>query len=89
MPDADPARYVRGQYEGYRAIDGVAPDSTTETSAALHLEIDNWRWSGVPIYIRTGSGFPSARPSCGWSSGARRGCASPSASAARSRVNSW
>ena len=40
MPDADPARYVRGQVEGYRQIDGVAPDSTTETYAALRLEID-------------------------------------------------
>jgi glucose-6-phosphate 1-dehydrogenase len=51
---ADPAHYVRGQYNGYRAIDGVAPDSTTETYAALRLEIDNWRWQGVPFYIRTG-----------------------------------
>ncbi len=51
---ADPARYVRGQYDGYRAIDGVAPDSTTETFAALRLEIDNWRWSGVPFFIRAG-----------------------------------
>jgi glucose-6-phosphate 1-dehydrogenase len=51
---ADPAHYVRGQYDGYRAIDGVAPDSTTETYAALRLDIDNWRWQGVPFYIRTG-----------------------------------
>src|SRR4051794_28947985 len=43
MPDADPAKYVRGQYKGYREIDGVAPDSNTETYAALRLEIDNWR----------------------------------------------
>ena len=48
IPAADPAHYVRGQHEGYRDIDGVAPDSTTETYAALRLEIDNWRWSGVP-----------------------------------------
>jgi glucose-6-phosphate 1-dehydrogenase len=54
MPAADPAHYVRGQYDGYRDIDGVAPDSTTETYAALRLEIDNWRWSGVPWFIRTG-----------------------------------
>jgi glucose-6-phosphate 1-dehydrogenase len=54
MPDADPAHYVRGQYEGYREIDGVAPDSSTETYAALRLEIDNWRWAGVPFFIRTG-----------------------------------
>jgi glucose-6-phosphate 1-dehydrogenase len=51
---ADPAHYVRGQYDGYRAIDGVGPDSTTETYAALRLEIENWRWAGVPFFIRTG-----------------------------------
>jgi glucose-6-phosphate 1-dehydrogenase len=56
--DADPAHYVRGQYEGYREIDGVAADSTTETYAALRLDIDNWRWSGVPFFIRTGKGLP-------------------------------
>jgi glucose-6-phosphate 1-dehydrogenase len=55
---ADPASYVRGQYEGYRNIDGVAADSTTETYAALQLEIDNWRWSGVPFFIRTGKRLP-------------------------------
>jgi glucose-6-phosphate 1-dehydrogenase len=54
IADADPAHYVRGQYEGYLATDGVAPTSTTETYAALRLEIDNWRWSGVPFFIRTG-----------------------------------
>jgi glucose-6-phosphate 1-dehydrogenase len=54
MTDADPARYVRGQYDGYRDIDGVAADSSTETYAALRLEIDNWRWAGVPFFIRTG-----------------------------------
>ena len=58
MPDADPAHYVRGQHDGYRAIDGVAADSQTETFAALRLEIDNWRWSGVPFYIRTGKCLP-------------------------------
>jgi len=51
---ADPAHYVRGQYDGYLDIDGVASDSTTETYAALRLEIENWRWAGVPFYIRTG-----------------------------------
>ena len=51
---ADPAHYVRGQYDGYLDIDGVAPDSTTETYAALRLEIENWRWAGVPFFIRTG-----------------------------------
>jgi glucose-6-phosphate 1-dehydrogenase len=58
MPEADPAHYVRGQYEGYRTIDGVAEESTTETYAALRLEIDNWRWSGVPFFIRTGKDLP-------------------------------
>ncbi len=51
---ADPAHYVRGQYEGYLGIDGVAADSQTETYAALRLEIENWRWAGVPFFIRTG-----------------------------------
>lgn len=55
---ADPAHYVRGQYDGYRAIQGVAPDSTTETYAALRLDIDNWRWEGVPFFIRTGKRLP-------------------------------
>ena len=45
---------VRGQYEGYRDIPGVAPDSDTETFVALKVEIDNWRWAGVPFYLRTG-----------------------------------
>ncbi|HXM58714.1 MAG TPA: glucose-6-phosphate dehydrogenase [Candidatus Dormibacteraeota bacterium] len=58
MPDADPARYVRGQYDGFRSIEGVSPHSTTETYAALRLEIDNWRWSGVPFLVRTGKRMP-------------------------------
>ncbi|RMF39158.1 MAG: glucose-6-phosphate dehydrogenase [Planctomycetota bacterium] len=44
---------VRGQYEGYRQEEGVAPDSPTETYAALRLHIDNWRWNGVPFYLRS------------------------------------
>ena len=56
--EADPAHYVRGQYDGYLGIDGVAPDSTTETYAALRLDIENWRWSGVPFFIRTGKRLP-------------------------------
>jgi glucose-6-phosphate 1-dehydrogenase len=55
---ADPAHYVRGQYDGYQSIDGVAPDSQTETYAALRLEIENWRWAGVPFFIRTGKRLP-------------------------------
>ena len=59
MADADPAHYIRGQYHGYREIPGVAPDSETETFAALRLDIDNWRWAGVPFFIRTGKRMPS------------------------------
>jgi glucose-6-phosphate 1-dehydrogenase len=58
IADAKPAHYVRGQYDGYLDIDGVAKDSTTETYAALRLDIDNWRWSGVPWFIRTGKKLP-------------------------------
>ncbi len=58
IPQADPARYVRGQYDGYLDIDGVASDSSTETYAAVRLEIENWRWSGVPFFIRTGKRLP-------------------------------
>src|SRR5690349_16590030 len=58
---ADPGHYVRGQHEGYRTIDGVAPGSTTETYAALRLQIDNWRWAGVPFYIRTGKCLPTTQ----------------------------
>ncbi len=50
---------VRGQYEGYRASDGVAPDSQTPTFAALKLFIDNWRWKGVPFYLRSGKAMPA------------------------------
>jgi glucose-6-phosphate 1-dehydrogenase len=52
--DAVPDQYVRGQYDGYLDTEGVAKDSTTETFAALRLEIDNWRWAGVPFFIRSG-----------------------------------
>lgn len=45
---------VRAQYKGYRAEQGVKPDSTTPTYAALRLQIDNWRWQGVPFYLRSG-----------------------------------
>jgi glucose-6-phosphate 1-dehydrogenase len=56
--DADPNRYVRGQYEGYREVEGVDSNSDTETFAALELEIDNWRWAGVPFFIRAGKCMP-------------------------------
>jgi glucose-6-phosphate 1-dehydrogenase len=58
MPAGDPAQYVRGQHEGYRKVDGVAKGSTTETYAAARCEIDNWRWEGVPFFIRTGKLLP-------------------------------
>ena len=54
MPAADPSLVVRGQYRGYREIEGVRPDSDTETFVALRLEIENWRWAGVPILVRAG-----------------------------------
>jgi glucose-6-phosphate 1-dehydrogenase len=50
----DPANVVRGQVAGYRDQPGVAPDSDTETFIALRCDIDNWRWAGVPFYLRTG-----------------------------------
>ena len=56
---ADPKRYVRGQYEGFLEVKDVAPDSTTETFAAVELEVDNWRWSGVPFFIRAGKCMPA------------------------------
>jgi glucose-6-phosphate 1-dehydrogenase len=58
MADADPEHYVRGQYDGYRKIEGVRRNSDTETYVALRLQIENWRWSGVPFYIRTGKRLP-------------------------------
>jgi len=54
MRPIDPALVVRGQYEGYGSVSGVAPDSQTETFVAMDCRIDNWRWSGVPLYLRTG-----------------------------------
>jgi glucose-6-phosphate 1-dehydrogenase len=54
----DPARVVRGQYEGYRDEPGVAPGSTTETFVAAELWIENWRWDGVPIFLRHGKRLP-------------------------------
>ena len=53
-----PGDVVRGQYEGYRDTPGVARGSTTETFAAVRLSIDTWRWSGVPIFIRSGKHLP-------------------------------
>ena len=57
MPAMDPQRIVRGQYVGYRDEPGVATDSNVETFVAARLEIDSWRWAGVPWYIRCGKGL--------------------------------
>ncbi len=54
MLPIDPADVVRGQYQGYRDIEGVAHDSETETFTALKCFVDNWRWAGVPFFLRTG-----------------------------------
>jgi len=58
MPAVDPDRCERGQYRGYTDIDGVAKDSKTETFVAMRVEIDNWRWAGVPIFLRAGKALP-------------------------------
>ena len=54
MRPLDVTEVVRGQYDGYRDIPGVAPDSDTETFIALRCDIDNWRWAGIPFFLRTG-----------------------------------
>ncbi len=54
----EPDDVVRGQYDGYRSIEGVAPDSDTETYVAVRLHCDTWRWAGVPIVIRAGKKLP-------------------------------
>jgi glucose-6-phosphate 1-dehydrogenase len=58
MPALDPEHCVRGQYRGYTDVPGVAEDSQTETYIALRTEIDNWRWAGVPIFLRAGKALP-------------------------------
>lgn len=55
---ARPENVVRGQFRGYRSEEGVAPDSKVETFAAMQLEVDSWRWSGVPFYLRAGKSLP-------------------------------
>jgi glucose-6-phosphate 1-dehydrogenase len=59
MRAADPKRYVRGQYDGFLEVTDVAADSTTETFAAVELEVDNWRWAGVPFFVRAGKCLPA------------------------------
>jgi glucose-6-phosphate 1-dehydrogenase len=58
IPPLQEANLVRGQFQGYRNESGVAKDSQTETFAALQLEINSWRWKGVPFYIRAGKCLP-------------------------------
>jgi len=58
IPPLDQKSVVRGQFRGYRNEKGVAQDSKMETFAALQLEIDSWRWKGVPFYIRAGKCLP-------------------------------
>ena len=54
MSPIEPTNVVRGQYQGYRLEPGVRPDSETETFVALKCYVDNWRWAGVPFFLRTG-----------------------------------
>ena len=58
MRAIDPAEAVRGRYDGYTETPGVAAGSTTETYVALTLHVDNWRWMGVPVYLRAGKALP-------------------------------
>jgi glucose-6-phosphate 1-dehydrogenase len=59
IPPLSPAHIVRGQFRGYRDEPGVSPKSDVETFAALRLEVDSWRWSGVPFLIRAGKRMPT------------------------------
>lgn len=59
IPTLRPTALVRGQFDGYRKVDGVAPDSDVETFVALRLHVDTWRWAGVPFYIRAGKCLPT------------------------------
>ena len=60
MSSIDCKNLVRGQYDGYRDEMGVKATSSTETFAAMHLEIDSWRWAGVPFYVRTGKALTTS-----------------------------
>ncbi len=61
MKPVDTKHVVRGQYDGYRTEPGVAIDSETETFVALRGAVDNWRWAGVPFYLRTGKSLAASR----------------------------
>jgi glucose-6-phosphate 1-dehydrogenase len=58
IPPLDPKHLVRGQFKGYKSEKGVNPDSKVETFAAVRLEVQSWRWSGVPFLIRAGKCLP-------------------------------
>jgi glucose-6-phosphate 1-dehydrogenase len=58
IPAIEPGAVVRGQFQGYLQEQGVKPDSKTETFGAFRLEIDSWRWKGVPFYLRAGKNLP-------------------------------
>ncbi|GAB3376693.1 glucose-6-phosphate dehydrogenase [Amycolatopsis echigonensis] len=60
IPAVEPGDCVRGQYEGYQGVPGVAAGSDTETYVALKLAIDDWRWAGVPIFLRAGKCLPAS-----------------------------
>ena len=61
MKALDPRRVIRGQYDGYHSEPGVSPRSSTETFVALEVQVDNWRWAGVPFYLRTGKRMGESR----------------------------
>jgi glucose-6-phosphate 1-dehydrogenase len=61
MKPVDVRHVVRGQYEGYRSEPGVAPDSQTETMVAVRAEVENWRWHGVPFFLRSGKSMGAGR----------------------------
>jgi glucose-6-phosphate 1-dehydrogenase len=63
MVPLQPDDVVRGQFDGYRDVEGVAPDSDTETFVAARFFVDNWRWAGVPFFLRTGKRMAEARSS--------------------------
>jgi glucose-6-phosphate 1-dehydrogenase len=58
IPPLEASNLVRGQFRGYRSEKGVAPNSQVETFAALRLEVNSWRWQGIPFYIRAGKSLP-------------------------------
>src|SRR5262249_2674904 len=58
IPPLEARNLVRGQFRGYRKEPGVAPNSQVETFAALRLDVNSWRWQGVPFYIRAGKALP-------------------------------